>query len=287
VTESRRSATWTTGYYEGQQYKVTLATVGELSDLNRAYGGRPSKWSGTLDSGVEFWTATKNGWDHETYTFGGGNKYRWDTDKWNVIYKVRETPIALDLDASGKIETTSIADSTGRFDLQNNGKPVHSAWIGKGDAWLAADSNGNGVIDDRHELFGGDGPRDAFLKLASYDGNGDGLVDANDPRFQELLVWRDANGDHQSQIEELLTLQAAGVKHLKVKADIDRWFEDAQGVTHGDTATATLINGKEVTLTDLWLPVEAAEGVAPPNLIPSNAAYETLHPYATPLAVLA
>ncbi len=197
------------------------------------------------------------------------------------------TPIALDLDASGQIETIRLADSTGRFDLLNNGQPLHSAWIGKGDAWLAVDSNGNGVIDDRHELFGGDGPRDAFLKLARYDGNGDGLVDANDPRFLELLVWRDANGDHQSQPDELIGLQNAGVKNLKVKADIDRWFEDAQGVTHGDTATATLINGKEVTLTDLWLPVEAADGVAPPNLIPSNAAYESLHPYATPLAVLA
>ncbi len=169
------------------------------------------------------------------------------------------TPIALDLDASGSIETVRAADSNGTFDLNNDGQAVHSAWIAQGDAWLAVDGNGNGVIDNRDELFGGEGARDAFIKLAGFDSNHDGRVDADDARFHQLLVWRDANGDHQSQADELMTMQAAGVSSLKLRATIDQWFIDAQGVTHGDTATAVLASGREVAMTDLWLPVRGME----------------------------
>ncbi|MGY0196412.1 hypothetical protein ACWA7J_15210 [Leptothrix sp. BB-4] len=219
---------------------------------------------------------------------------------WEGLARVRETdaagnetitrsptitPIALDLDASGAIETVGLAHSAGTFDLKNDGQAVHSAWIGKGDAWLAADDNGNGKIDRLDELFGGLGARDAFIKLAGYDSNGDGVVDAADAGFGQLRIWRDANGDHQSQPDELLTLLAAGVKSLKVRADTQHWTVDAQGVTHGDTATATLANGREVVLTDLWLPTGASDPVAAQLAVPAVLPFPELQP--VPSAVLA
>jgi hypothetical protein len=64
------------------------------------------------------------------------------------------SPIVLDLNGDG-IHTTALGATQGMFDLLNNGSPIASGWISAGDAFLAVDLNGNGMIDNRSELFGG------------------------------------------------------------------------------------------------------------------------------------
>lgn len=178
------------------------------------------------------------------------------------------TPIVIDLDGNG-IQTVSRADSGGSFDLFGNGNAVQSGWIAGGEAFLAVDRNGNGQIDDISELFGGSAKGAGFAQLASYDSNGDGLVDAADSGFADLLIWRDANGNHQSDAGELMTLAEAGLASLNVSFS-ELPFLDRQGNLHLERSSATMSDGRVVDMTDVYFNVAAddaaAAGVALPEL---------------------
>lgn len=131
-------------------------------------------------------------------------------------------PLVLDLDGDG-IDLVGQSSVSPRFDLDGDGFSEKAGWVGSGDGLLALDRNGNGVIDDVSELFGGpraDGGVDTngdgritgaermqsgFDALAAYDGNGDGVIDASDAVFSELRVWIDADGDAVTDEGELKT----------------------------------------------------------------------------------
>jgi hypothetical protein len=112
-----------------------------------------------------------------------------------------------------------------RFDLAGNGTTYQVAWptAVSGNAWLALDRNGNGLIDSGKELFGNftqpppnPGEGNGFLALAEYDkpengGDGDGFITSNDSIFSSLRLWQDANHNGVSESNELLTLQSQGI----------------------------------------------------------------------------
>ncbi|HAM23849.1 MAG TPA: hypothetical protein DCQ04_16600, partial [Actinobacteria bacterium] len=123
------------------------------------------------------------------------------------------TPIVIDLDGNG-IQTISRANSGGSFDLFGNGSAVASGWISGSDGFLAVDKNGNGTIDGISELFGGTAKGAGFAQLAAYDSNNDGLVNTSDVGFADLSIWRDVNGNHQTDAGELVSLDLAGVSEL-------------------------------------------------------------------------
>ena len=134
----------------------------------------------------------------------------------------RGSPLVLDLDGDG-IQLSSLERGTS-FDLLGTG-PVQSAWPSGGDAFLALDWNKNGAIDGAAELFGnvthGSSFEDGFSALSELDANGDGRIDARDPAFAELLVWKDQNRDGKSTGSELVPLRDAGVRALELHATRD------------------------------------------------------------------
>ncbi|HNO73182.1 MAG TPA: SdrD B-like domain-containing protein, partial [Accumulibacter sp.] len=170
------------------------------------------------------------------------------------------TPIAIDLDGNG-IQTVSRADSGGSFDLFGNGGAIASGWLSGGDGFLAVDKNGNGKVDSISELFGGTAKGAGFAQLAEYDSNGDGLVNAADAAFADLRIWRDANGNHQTDDGELMTLAEAGVSELAT-AYTELPFLDRQGNVHLERSSATMSDGQTVDMTDVYFSVAAQDAAA-------------------------
>ena len=158
------------------------------------------------------------------------------------------TPIALDLNGDG-VQTLSVDEGV-EFDILDNGTQVQTGWISGEDALLAVDRNDNGKIDSSSELFGGE-IGEGFAKLASFDSNDDGVVDANDAGFSELQVWQDANEDGLTDEGELQSLESEGVSSLNTDYT-DVFGFDAQGNIHGEHSSATLADGSTVDMVDVY-----------------------------------
>jgi len=134
------------------------------------------------------------------------------------------SPIILNL-GHGGYQMSGMNDPV-EFDIDADGRPDTISWTARGTAmaFLALDGNGNGKIDNGSELFGNhtfyswggtDRPANGFEALASYDSNGDGVIDASDPIWNKLLLWIDSNHDGVSQPEELTPIAAAGIRSLR------------------------------------------------------------------------
>ena len=90
-----------------------------------------------------------------------------------------------------------------------------------------------------------------------------------DAQFADLRIWRDINGNHQTDAGELMTLAQAGIASLKVSF-VDTPTLDAQGNLLGERSSATLANGHAVDMIDVYFNVARADadaaGVALPTL---------------------
>lgn len=131
---------------------------------------------------------------------------------WNVSVEMAD-PLVLDLAGDG-ISLRSAEEGVS-FDLEGTGTPRQVGFIRNDDAFLYLDRNGNGIADDGRELFGDqEGDASGFAKLARYDTNGDGRIDAQDEVFHRLRLWQDRNGDGINQLDESMTLVDAGITAL-------------------------------------------------------------------------
>lgn len=167
------------------------------------------------------------------------------------------SPIAFDLTGNG-FSFTDIAGGV-RFDLEGSGTAYQVAWptASSGNAWLALDRNGNGLIDNGKELFGnftqqplGQGEGNGFLALAEYDkpangGDGDGSIASNDSVFSSLRLWRDANHNGISESSELLTLQSQGILWIAL-AYVETPITDQYGNKFKFQGKAQTASGKKV-----------------------------------------
>lgn len=130
-------------------------------------------------------------------------------------------PLILDLDGDG-LETVGLASNV-YFDHDGDGVQTKTGRAGKDDALLVWDRNANGSIDTGAELFGdftvlpnGTLAPNGFAALAALDANGDGILDASDPAFAELKLWRDTSQDGQTGSGELISLADAGIVSLNL-----------------------------------------------------------------------
>jgi len=142
-------------------------------------------------------------------------------------------PVVLALgSADERFEFTDAANGV-KFDIRASGRPIQIPWTAKDShtAFLALDRNHNGLVDDGSELFSNVSPQapspggmNGFKALARYDlpelgGNGDGVLDAQDAIWPQLLLWIDTNHDGISQPGELHTLTDMGVRAISLSFD--------------------------------------------------------------------
>jgi Ca2+-binding RTX toxin-like protein len=152
----------------------------------------------------------KNFWDRFKDWWDSAKNWIWPRD-----------PIILDLNDNG-LETVGLTANI-HFDHDGDGVLTRTGWVGKDDALLVWDRNANGRIDTGAELFGdftllpnGTLAPNGFAALAALDSNGDGVIDASDPLFAELKLWRDTDQDGATGAGELISLADAGIVSLNL-----------------------------------------------------------------------
>ena len=124
-------------------------------------------------------------------------------------------PIILDLNRNG-VELISVTASNARFDMDADGFAERTAWVAPGDAFLIHDRNRDGIVNDISEFFGSAGI-DGFAELEGYDTNRDGMIASDEPIWNQLKLWRDLNGDGNTDPGELIALTDAGITELSVR----------------------------------------------------------------------
>ncbi|MBL9104168.1 MAG: calcium-binding protein [Myxococcales bacterium] len=132
---------------------------------------------------------------------------------WQVDYECA-TPLVLSFDAAPVTFSAGEASPVFAFDDATAG--CATDWP---DApWLALDRDGDGHIAGGRELFGsgtrlagGGTAAHGFEALAELDADGDGTISAADPRFSELVLWSDHDGDRAGTPGEQASLEGVGL----------------------------------------------------------------------------
>lgn len=165
------------------------------------------------------------------------------------------SPIILDLAGDG-IETVSAANSDAKFDLDGDGLADDTSWIGLGDAFLYLDRDGNGTMSGAQEISFIDDVEDAasdLAGLAAFDSNGDGILNADDERFDEFGVWRDADGDGGVDEGETASLAQIGIAAIDLTGTPVDGASEFGEVAIVNTGSFTLANGVKREFADAAL----------------------------------
>ena len=157
-------------------------------------------------------------------------------------------PLVLDLTGSG-INLTAVSPYAPMVDVNADGFLVHTGWVGPTNGILIDDKNGNGLVDNAREMFGGPGTN-GFAALAQGDANADGVIDAKDAIFSELKVWRDLNGNGVVNSGEMESLADAGIASINLSATAQIGVTNA-GNTILSTGTFTRTDGTTSAIDDV------------------------------------
>ena len=137
---------------------------------------------------------------------------------WGWEYPNCNTPLVVSFDPGPLAFAPAGAAA---FDLSVDGSCQQTDW--PAEPWLALDCDGDGAIRDGGELFGnatrmsaGGHPEHGFAALAELDANGDGRIDARDPRFGELVLWSDLDDDRVGAGIELRPLAEASIVSINL-----------------------------------------------------------------------
>jgi Ca2+-binding RTX toxin-like protein len=189
---------------------------------------------------------------------------------FNPLAPLLRDPLVVDLDGDG-FDLIDVAHSVANFDLDGNGFAERVGWVHPDDGFLVADANGNGQVDGVQELFG-NATTDGFDALRQLDTNGDGSITSADAAFATLRVWRDLNGDGQSQSGELSTLASYGLTSINLAAVASQ--AEIKGNHLGFTSSAS-INGADHTIASTYFATNALLSVwqAPANFEVSDEAW--------------
>ncbi|MEO0870389.1 MAG: hypothetical protein AAFY19_00310, partial [Pseudomonadota bacterium] len=154
---------------------------------------------------------------------------------------VNASPLVLDLDGDG-IEMVALQDSTVGWDIDNDDFAELVSWVLPDDGLLAIDLDGNDRIDNHSELFG-TATTDGFTVLAAYDTNFDGVINAQDDQFDDLILWQDFNQDGVSSPGEMRSLAEAGIVSISLDADRSNATVAGNEVSHVSTYDLELPDG--------------------------------------------
>ncbi|WP_297945168.1 calcium-binding protein, partial [uncultured Campylobacter sp.] len=147
------------------------------------------------------------------------------------------------------------------FDHDLNGFAEATGWIGKNEAFLALDKNGNGVIDNASELFGDGSSMNGFEELKKYDSNKDGTIDEKDEIWSKLLLWQDKNSDAISSKDELSNIKDSQIKSIDLNYE-NKNLQNAENIIK-EVSKVTFKDGKTAEIADVNFKVDPSDSRAP------------------------
>jgi Ca2+-binding RTX toxin-like protein len=153
-------------------------------------------------------------------------------------------PVVFDLNGAG-LELSSVA-SSGVGTVDPNGVVTQLGWVGPDDGILVTDRAGDGVLNTTQDLsFVQDAPgaTNDLQGLASWDTNGDGVLNASDTDWNQLKIWVDKNQDGVAEPGEVETMAQAGIASISLKGQ-------ASGVDPSTTTESYLVATTSFTTSD-------------------------------------
>jgi hypothetical protein len=168
--------------------------------------------------------------------------------------KNKSSPLVLDLDGDG-VELASLENGHAYFDLDADGFAEKTGWVSPDDGLLALDKNGNGVIDNTHELFG-TSTTDGFTILSALDDNNDGVINDQDNSFSSLQVWTDVDQDGYSDNGELQSLEALGITSINLAATETDITQAGNLISH--VSSFSWADGSNGEIVDAWFKLDQA-----------------------------
>jgi Ca2+-binding RTX toxin-like protein len=148
---------------------------------------------------------------------------------------------------------------------------MQTGWITPTEGLLVLDNGQGGSTITVDELFGAQSG-DGFGDLAHLDSNGDGVIDASDPAFANLKVWRDLNGDGGLGEGELVSLASLGITAINLATTASG--QQINGNTVVSTAIFTMAGGGAGSVSRAIAEVDfATNGLDVQYTPPSNFTY--------------
>ena len=158
------------------------------------------------------------------------------------------SPLVLDLAGDG-VASVSKENSHAYFDLDNDQFAERTGWVGKDDAFLAIDVNGNGYIDNITELFG-NATTNGFSALGLLDSNKDSIIDSLDTDYGKLRLWTDYNQNGVNDGGELRSLAGAGI--VSISLSTTSVNSTVNGNLISDFASFTRADKSTDDIVDIW-----------------------------------
>jgi len=220
----------------------TTRTADEILDNKKvALRGDEMGMVGQWKFDMNLYDGTSGGDTAVTYASAMNGTYQRYAGGWSTVSAWYDAttlstsdPIVLDLDGDG---VSLVGRDAGvRFDIDQVEGAEATSWMGPGEGLLAMDLDGDGVISSMGEVFSnrfaGGNHTTSLDALATLDSNSDGMINALDTAFADILVWQDGDQDGSSAAGELQSLDSHGVASIDLGADST--YETGPDGTHID-----------------------------------------------------
>lgn len=235
----RSAEAFSRSHVAGRTYIVD-ETGKVLGDLNT--------WS-LFSNGLPGLNYLGNPWGNGDYNkvFVGNGTLDYGGITYDVVGFVSVSPIVLDLDGDDApdVDRGEWLPHPARFnqarsvmfDINADGFPDITEWIGKKDGLLVAPIRKSGTVKGEN-LFGNPiGFMDGYQKLGlRYDKDESGAIEGSE--LEDLLVWQDSNSDGKAQPSELKGVTQLGITSIST--------------SHENLKSKFTINGKERSTWDWW-----------------------------------
>jgi hypothetical protein len=165
---------------------------------------------------------------------------------FEVLQNQSVPPVVLDLNRDGTFSYQHVI-----MDVNSDGVMDKTLWAGAQDGVLVWDKYQDGHVHDHSQyaftLYGGSTDLEGLA--AGFDTNTDGVLDAQDEKFDEFMVWQDSNQNGVSDAGEVSSLVDWGIASIDLVSDgVQR--SPVDGVTEAGRSTATTTDGQTILVAD-------------------------------------